>query len=138
MDAAFKQDPAPGRATDRGQDGSRRADNQRARRRHHHGHGAVERGLKRFLQEQDWNDNQPDREKNDTGRVELLGTVEKALRVGFLSLCFFDHAHQLFNGGILRELCDADLQSTGLIDRASEDGISNLFDTGIDSPVSDD
>ena len=128
MDAAFKQDPAPGRATDRGQDGSRRTDNERARRRHnHHGHGAVERGLKRFLQEQDWNDNQPDREKNDTGCIELLGTVEKALRVGFFSLCFFDHAHQFFNGGILRELCDADLQSTGLIDRASEHGISNLF-----------
>ena len=63
MDAAFEQDPAPRRATDRGQDGSRRADDQRARRRHnHHGHGAVERGLKRFLQEQDRNNNQPDRE----------------------------------------------------------------------------
>ena len=60
-------------------------------------------------------------------RVELLGAVEKALRLGLLGLRFFDHAHQLFYGGILRQLCNAHLESAGLVDGAREDRIAHLF-----------
>jgi hypothetical protein len=103
MDTALEQNAAPRRATDRGEDGRRRADDQRARGRNdHHGHGPVESGLKRFLQEHDRHNDQPDREENHAGGIELLGAIEKALGLALLGLCFLDHAHQLFYRGILR------------------------------------
>ena len=104
MDAAFEQHAAPRRPADRREDGGRRADDERARRSDDHDrHGAVERRLERLVQKQHRDDDQPEREEDHARRVELLGTIEEALRVGLLRLRLLDHAHEFFDGGILRE-----------------------------------
>ena len=93
--------------------------------------------MERLVEKHDRDDDEPERKEDHADGVELLRAVEEALRVGLFGLRLLDHAHELFDGGVLREFGDAHFQSAGLVDRAGEDEIANAFETGGDSPVSE-
>ena len=117
--AALDEDAAPRRASNRGKDGGRGADDQRAGRGDHHdGHRPVECRAEGFAPEQPWHEEYADGEKDDPHRIPLLRFLKEALGAGFLRLRLGDELHHARQRRILRALRHSQLDAAALVDRA--------------------